>query len=553
MEYIYRGKVPEELIEKALSTYEAYKADKQSLNDRICENDRWYKRWHEVNCDPVYRPDSNTLNSATAYVFSAIENKYADAIDNFPVPTVLEREPSDTQTAQLLSKILPVQLDLSGFKKCYKRNWRRKLKFGTGIYGVFYNAEKDDIELQALNILSVYCDMKIPDVQESQFLFLSQAIDNAALKNQYPDFAPLFEGDAAVDTFDGPATVRDRSEVLDCYYKKPDGSVHLIKFVRGQVIDASEDIPGYEKGIYAHGLYPVVFDVLYPQEDCPFGYGIVDIIRNPQMYVDQLDGIILKNAALSGKQRWLVKDRGAINEEEFKDWSCDIVHVDGSLDESHIRSVQAGGLSDFILQHRLEKINELKEVIGNRDFQQGGTTGGVTAASAISSLQQAGEKLSRSLIDDSFDAYKELIVMCVELIREFYSAERIYRITNELGNIEFAQFSNTLMTHVDYERDALGFPVAVKCRRAEFDIEIIPKRNSPNSREKNNQVVLELWKNGFFQPEQTEMALAALESMNFDGKERLMENLKKLKGATEYGLSDNTGRPAETGVEEGGE
>ena len=62
-----------------------------------------------------------------------------------------------------------------------------------------------------------------------------------------------------------------------------------------------------------------------------------------------------------------------------------------------------------------------------------------------------------------------------------------------------------------------------------------------------------LWKNGFFQHGQTEMALAALESMNFDGKERLMENLKKLKGATEYGLSDNTGRPAETGIEESGE
>jgi len=532
----YRGKVAPELISKALKMYEVYKSEKQPLNDRICENDRWYKRWHEVNTLPPYRDSDNALNSATAYVFSAIENKYADAIDNFPYAHLLEREPGDRKTAQILSKILPAQLEMSGFKKCYKRNWRKKLKFGTGIYGVFYNAEQGEIELQALNILSVYCDMNLPDVQDSQFLFLSQAIDNAVLKQQYPKYAHLFDGDATVDTFSGRSVVRDRSEVLDCYYKKPEGGVHLLKFVKGQVIDASEDIPGYEKGLYAHGCYPVIFDVLYPQEDCPFGYGVVDVIRNPQMYIDRLDGIILKNAVLSGKQRWLVKDKGAINEEEFKDWSKDIVHVDGSLDEAHIRPVQAGRISNFIVQHRLEKINELKEVIGNRDFQQGGTVGGVTAASAIASLQETGEKLSRSMIDDSYDAYKELVVMCIELMREFYEKERVYRITNELGDVEFTTFSNRLLTGVEYERDALGFPVSVDYRRVEFDIEIVPVRNNPSSKEQNNQVIMELWKSGFFRDDMLDSAVLALESMHFDGKELLIENMKQRKGAIYHGL-----------------
>lgn len=528
------SKISAEFIEKAMAAYTSYKSDKSELNERICQNEKWYRKWHEVNKNGEY--DGSSLTAATAFVFSAIENKYADAMDNYPHPKILEREPGDRKTAQLLSKIIPVQLDLSKFKKCYKKNWRKKLKYGTAVYGVFYNREKEDIEIQSLNILGVYCDMNVQDVQESQFLFITNVLDNEMLKQRYPDFTYLFEGDASVETYSGHSVAKDRSEVTDCYYKKCDGSVHLMKFVRNTMIEASEDIPGYEKGIYTHGKYPVVFDCLYQNDDSPFGYGITDVIRNPQMYVDKLDGIILKNAALSGKQRWLVRDKGAINEEEFKDWSKDVIHVDGSLDESHIRPFQAQAMSDFIMAHRQEKIMELKEVIGNRDFQQGSTTNGVTAASAINILQQSGEKLSRVIIDDSFDVYSEVISLCIELIRQFYTRERVYRITNDLGNHEFVTFSNRDMYRQNDE-DCLGFPKDKKFKNAEFDIEIVPERQSPSSREANNQTILELWKSGILSNTAPEVAETVLECMNFDGKERICEKLRQLrnnKGGTEY-------------------
>ena len=531
-----KNKISPEFIEKALRMYETYKSDKQEYNERVCENERWYRKWHEVNSGSGYERGENSLSCATAYVFSAIENKYADAIDNFPHPKILEREPGDAELAETLSKILPVQLDISSFKKCYKRNWRKKLKYGTAVYGIFYNGDLEEIEIKSLNVLGVYCDMNIADVQQSQFLFITQAFDNGILKEQYPKYSQLFEGDASVDTYNGRAVIHDRTEVVDCYYKKADGSVHLMKFVKGTLIEATENEPGYEKGLYAHGKYPVVFDTLYQCDDAPFGYGVVDIIRNPQMYIDKLDSIIIKNAALAGKQRWLVKDKGAINEEEFKDWSKDIIHVEGSLDETHIKAFQAASISDFVLQHRLEKITELKEVIGNRDFQQGATSDGVTAASAIARLQQSGEKLSRAMIDDSFDAYAEIVAICIELMREFYTKEHIYRVLNTSGGYEFINFSNNLM-----KKDALGFPES-GLKRLEFDIEIIPERQSPSSREINNQLILELWRSGIFTNTDPDMAIMILESMNFDGKDRMIERLNKLRTmrGENYGVYDST-------------
>ena len=521
----YSGKIKPEFIQKALKMYQKYKSDKAELHERVISNNKWYKSKYAH----IINPKTNETEPATSFIFSAIENKYADAIDNFPMPNLLEREPSDSETAKILSKIIPVQLDMSGYKKVYKDNWRRKLKHGTAIYGVFYNENKEDIDIRALDILSVFCDMHVKDVQESQFLFIVTAVDNDILKEQYPAFRTLFTGSASVETYSGIHQIDDRTEVIDCYYKKADGTLHMIKFVGSNVIDATEDIEGYENGLYSHGMYPVIFDVLYPEEDCPFGFGIVDTIRNPQMYIDKLDGIIIKNAIVSGKTRWIIRDTGGINEKEFTDLSRDVIHSAGDVGESSIRAVQSNGLSNYVLEHRKEKINELKEVIGNRDFQQGGTTSGVTAASAISTLQQAGEKLSRAIIDDSYDTYKALVIMCIELIREFYSEERVYRITNEIGQTEFASFSNAQLVNKQYITDALGFPIEEKYRRVEFDIDVVPQRQNPFSREANNQTILSLWTNGFFMPDNFDVSIMALQAMNFDGKEKIIENMQNMQ------------------------
>lgn len=521
----YSGNISPEFIAKALKMYQRYSSDKAQLHQRIKENNRWYKS----NYGKMINPHTNETEPATAFIFSAIENKYADAIDNYPTANFLEREPSDTQTAKMLTKIIPAELEMTGFKKVYKDNWRRKLKHGTAVYGVFCDEMNEEIDIKAIDIMNVYCDMYVTDVQQSQFLFIKTAVDNSILRDNYPKFSALFKGDANVETYSGTHQIDDRTEIIDCYYKKTDGTMHMMKFVGSTVIDATEDTPGYENGLYSHGMYPVIFDVLYPEEDSPFGFGIVDIIRNPQQYIDKLDAIIIKNAILSGKQRFLVKENGNVNEKEFTDYSRDIVHCTGNVDETNVKPLQANSLSNYVLEHRNEKINELKEVIGNRDFQQGGTTGSVTAATAITTLQQAGQKLSRTIIDDSYDVFKSLIYMVIELMREFYTENKIYRITNEVGETEFTEFNNSMLINEKPLRDSFGFVIDTEYKRAEFDIDVIPQRENPFSKESNNQTMLSLWTSGFFLPQNFDVSLIVLQNMNFDGKEKIIQQIRELQ------------------------
>lgn len=528
----YTGNVSPELKKKALSALSRYKADKESLRRRIIDNASWYKSQSDNN----FNANTNELKSSTSFVFGAIENKYADAVDNFPSVNILERSIDDERTARILSKIVPVQMDMSGFKKVYKANWRKKLKYGTAVYGVFYDEEEKDIEIRAIDLLNIYCDMRVSDVQNSKFLFIINAVDNDFLCQKYPEMRELFEGDASMEDYGGTTSVENKTIVVDCYYKKGDGSLHLMKMVDDNIIDATEDTPGYEKGLYEHGKFPVVFDVLYPEDNCPFGFGLVDIIKNPQMYIDKLDSAIIKNIMVSSKQRWLYKESVGVNEEDLLDMSKDIIKVQGDL--GGIVPQQATSLGEFALSHLGNKIDRLKEIAGNRDFQQGGVNGGVTAASAISALRQTGEKQSRAIIDDSYDTYKDIVLMVVELMREFFDEQRVYRIIDERGEKHFETFSRENLFRDSVQSDALGFEVGTKREKVEIDIEIIPQKRNAFTRESTNELLLSLWKAGVFSAENIDSAIILIRLMDFEGKEKLVDDLM---GVAERGVLNEQG------------
>lgn len=516
----YNGKIRPEFFSKMVECYTLYKENKRELDRRIIENNKWFKSRYSGGNMEIDEP-------TTPYIFNVIANKHADAIDNYPEPNILEREEKNRPLAEVLTKILPRQLEMCDFKKTYSRAWWYKLKNGASCYGVFFNpmlcGGRGEIDIKKIDLLNMFWEPGVTNIQDSKFLFVTALCDNESLKEKYPQYADKFSGNSSLDatTYEegNNDVLKDKTLIVDCYYKKQRGdiqTVELIKFFYNVILDASEDRG--ENGLYDHGLYPFVMDVLYPDEDSPVGFGMVDIIKNPQMYIDKLDSIISKNAMISGKTRFMIKDNGGLNEYELSDLSKDIIHVAGSVNDDNIRELQTKPLHSFITQHRQNKIEELKEVSGNMDFQQGNTTGGVTAYSAIVALQQAGEKLSRDMIAGSYEAYRDIIALCIELIRQFYDEPRSYRVNGSDGKSEYISFTGT------------EYP-------AEFDISVSAEKNNPYSRITQNQVLTDLWKMGLFRKETIAESILLLESMNLDGKEKLIEGLKKM--SSEQNPADN--------------
>lgn len=519
----YSGNVSPALIEQAKRAYEVYRADKLGLIGRIRDNERFYSRSYQRLSSAAEK----AMSCDTPFVFSAIENTRADIVDNYPVVNILEREPDGSGTAELLSKIVPAQLELSEFRRVFKENTRRKLKYGTAVYGVFYNPSADSIDIRSIDILDIYVDMHIPDIQESRFVFISAAVENELLKEEYPGFAELFEGDAEVESLSESYRLKDRTVVLDCYYKKTDGSVHMMKLCGDTVLAATEDMEGYERGLYNHGQFPVVFDVMYPVEGCPFGFGMIDVGKGIQVEINKLDNAITENVMCASKPRYLAKRNGGIDEGEFRDLSRSVVHYEGETDA--IRPIDSSAISEYCLAHRENKKEELKEILGNRDFQQGQTSGGVTAASAIEELRRTGEKRSRLAINDTYDSYKSIVLMMIELMRQFFSDARYYRISDELGQKAFAKFSNDMMYTVEWSESGAA------TRSLVFDIDVVPQQENPYARDTVNKTVMDLWNSGMITPERAAGAIIALKSMNFDGRERLISDLQQLMESEKNG------------------
>jgi hypothetical protein len=556
-------------VEKAISTLKKYKDGKANLERRIIENELWYKLRHwevmrssgnglTVGTDALGNTGVTTATAsngavrpepASAYLFNVITNKHADAMDNYPEVNVLPRERSDEQDAKMLSAILPVVLERSGFEDTYSVNWWEKLKHGTAVYGHFWNQELEnglgDIDIQSIDLLNIFWEPGITDIQDSRNLFIVGLHDNDLLAEQYPQLKGKLGGtviDVSKYIHDDTVDTSDKSLVVDWYYKVklPSGKkqLHFAKFVPAAPSDkallyASENDPDIVDGWYMHGEYPVVFDTLFPEKGTPVGFGFIAVAKDPQLYIDKLGQNIMESAIIHAKQRYFVVTDTGINEDEFLDISKPIVHVQGqSLDERKLMAIQNPDMPSDVFTAYTAKIEEMKETSANRDFSQGSTGGGVTAASAIAALQEAGNKVSRDMIAASYRAYTKGNYMDIELMRQNYDEARNFRIVGSNADYQFISYSNANLKEQPLPSAYPG--EAPMFRRPVFDIKLKASRKSPFSRASQNELAKELYGAGFFNPERAQEALGALELMDFEGKDKVLERV--VEGQTMYNL-----------------
>ena len=501
----------------------------------MIENEQWYRMRH---WECMRRGAKNQVEPTSGWLFNAIANKHAEAMDNFPRPNVLPREEGDRALAQALGSILPVILQQEDFEEVYDRVMDDKLKGGTGIYGVFWDPEKlnglGDIALTRVDVLNLYWESGITDIQQSRNVFYLRLVDNDLLTEKYPQL----EGKLASEAdglnrylYEDRVDTTDKSAVIDWYYKKDQNgrtTLHYCKFVGDTVLYSTENEEDTRaRGWYDHGLYPFVLDPLFRTAGSPCGFGYIDVAKSAQEYVDRGNQAILQNMLSSARPRHFIRVDGAVNEEEYADLSRDFVHVDGALGDDSIKPIAAKPLSDIYVSVVNGKIDELKEVTGNRDVSNGGTVSGVVAASAIAAMQEAGSKLSRDSNMASYRAFRKVCLMVVELIRQFYELPRCFRILGEGGSQEFISFTNAAMQP---RPQGVELGVDMGSRMPLFDVEIGAEKQSPYSRLSQNEMAMQFYTAGLFDPARWEQAVGALEMMDFDGKNRVLQYVRENGG-----------------------
>ena len=522
-----------EEVARAEQILQKYKVGKAALDQRLVDNELWFRMGHWKNYqNPMME---GKPQPSSGWLFNSIANKHADAMDNYPAPNVLPRAPDDEQTARVLSSVLPVVLEQADYEQVYSDTWWRKLKQGTGVKGVFWDPEQrggvGEITVRPMNLLMLYWEPGVDDIQASPNFFSLSLEDTDQLTERWPQLEGHSTSALEVPHYlhDGGLDTNGKSVVVDWYYKKRNAEgrrvLHYCKFCNGVVLYASENDPEYAgRGFYDHGQYPFVFDPLFVEEDSPAGFGYIDVMKECQTAIDRMNHAMDENVLLSSKQRYVLSDAAGVNEEELADFSRDIVHVVGRLGDDSFRPLQTTGLQGNSLSYRNSRIEELKEISGNRDMTQGGTAGGVTAASAIAALQEAGSKLSRDMLKSAYRAFAKECYLIIDLMRQFYDEERIFRIIGETGRSEFVHFSGEALR-------AQALPgvggVELGSREPVFDIVVSAEKKSTFSRLSQNETAKECYQLGFFAPRNADAALAALEMMDFEGIEKVRQRVRQ--------------------------
>ena len=511
-----------------------YKEGKKELESRLVENEAWYRlrHWDYIKGGR----DGIDVEAKTAWLFNSIFNKHADAMDNYPEPNILPRERGDIEEADKLTKIIPLVLEHSKFEKTYSDAWWYKLKHGCAAYGVFWDTTKEnglgDVSIKKVDLLNIFWEPGINDIQDSANLFICELEDVDTLKGRYPSMADQITAGKNIEITEyiteDDIDNSKKALVVDWYYKMKnengDDTLQYVKYTGDTVLYATEETNLASTGLYDHAMYPLHLDVLFPLEGTPAGFGFIDLCKNTQMHIDKMDSIILQNAYENGLQRYFAKEGMGINKEQFADYTNRIVDFAGGNPNEDLIPVESRTIPSILSNHRQAKIDEMKETSGNRDVSQGSSSGGVTAAAAIAALQEAGNKLSRDIIKGSYRCYTDICYMVIELIRQFYDETREFRITGEDGNVDFIDYENSNLKLTELP------PIEgqeTRYKQSTFDIKVKAQKSNPYSRMSQNELAKELFAGGYFNPQLADQALIALEMMDFEGKQTVVEKIAK--------------------------
>lgn len=537
-------------VSEVLQVLREYKDGKTSVDMKATENQEWWRLRHWNVIKGKTEAGKAKVDVGSAWAVNSILNKHADLMDSFPKANVLAREADDEEEAQILSKILPAIEEHTDAEQVYNTAGYDFLIDGTAITSVLWDPMAHDgmgdIKKTNVDIHNVFWQPGIEDIQQSKYFFDVSVADVNDVKLQYPEIADKIgggkQGFITEYIHDDNINHQNDIEIINCYYKKlemrpvlinidpqtvakhlvPREILHMAIIIGDQCVFCSEDSPEYQDGFYKHGKYPYVFRKCFPVKDSPCGFSYLDIMKYPQRDIDKLDQAIIKNTMMKAKPRWWVKKNADINKEAFADWDEEIVEVGSGDLGSAVQQMDVDTIPSIVETHLEAKIDELKEISGNRDFSQGSTASGVTAASAIAALQEAGSKLSRDINKAMYRGSREEYYLEIELIRQFYTEPRTFRVDDGTGHYEYMDYSNVNIAPQD-----ITTPDGIRHKKSIFDLEVSAEKQSPFSRASQNETAKELYQMGLFAPDNATPALVCLDMMEFEGKEKIKQQIQQ--------------------------
>jgi hypothetical protein len=492
--------------------YSKAKQARKAVDDKWIE---WYqmfrgRQWRENR--PSYR-HAEVIN----LIFRAIQSEVPIVMDTRPKIEYIPTEPGDLELASVLNQVLESDWEAG--------NWLYKLTeivyesrfYGTGTGSMIYDPDAamgmGRIVFESEDTFCAFPDKYARNVNEKANYFVwaePKPID--LLKRKYPEHKEHIKSDLMdmsqwerknfSETIKSirAGDARVFTEGTSKYdLESKDEALEITLYIHDQEY-VEEEVKGIDKDTGAEGIsyvqmlkYPMgrkvvtvsgvlVEDVPLEFEDKKFPYlrltnyidprqywGISEIeqLESPQKMFNKLVSFALDVLTLMGNPIWVVDTTSGIDTDNLFNRPGLVVEKEPG---SEVRREEGVHLQPYVLN----MINEIKmwfdDISGSNDVSRGNRPEGVTAASAISALQDAQQTRIRQK-SRNLDAFlQDMGKMYASRVFQYYDTPRIFRVTGQENSQNYFKF------HVDKVEatDEMGQPTGeiksvAKVRQIQFN------------------------------------------------------------------------------------
>lgn len=485
---------PEEkrAIKLVESLFEKSKKHKEKYDEKWLDNYKDFrgKQWKEAR--PQYR-HSEVVN----LIFQSIQSSVPIITDARPKFEFIPEEPSDREFAEIMNQISEADW--------IKYNWQNELVeavydaafYGTGFASMHFDPDMEyglgAAVMRSEDPFYVFPDPQARDInKESRYFIYAEPLEVPEIRKRYeqgkyvkPDMVDLYKGSkteldkikfkSPVDNktiLEGPSTSEikdDNRSLVKTLYIKDDEIEELereVQNAKGEIVKEFQQKLKYPKGRkivvasgvvledkeieYEDGMFPYARLVNYTLPREFFGISDVEQLSGPQKVFNKLLSFSLDVLTLMGNPIWVVDTSSGIDTDNLFNRPGLIVEKQPG---SEVRREEGVQLQPFVLQLVDRMKSYFDDVGGQNEVSRGVRPEGITAAEAIKSLQEAAQQRLRlkSRFLDQF--LQDLGQMYLSRALQFYSAPRVFRITNNDGS------QNYFKLHIETKVDANGEPL----------------------------------------------------------------------------------------------
>lgn len=513
-----------ELIQQAYGRLQIWRDGCREMHERARES-RKIILLQDPRQDEGSKGDKKTIQLQT--LKSTFNNCIADQMDNMPEALMVPETKDLTDVADDLTDLVRFILNENNYETIHRRRVEDFFCTGTAVIQIAWDRDMDhgkgNVAVLRWPVEAFLWDPASESIQDARAIFKVSWHPMSWYEQHYPDKrADMGSDETLYDDLGVPDSQdsthpgdESKAMLIEYWYRLYDAkkrryTINVAYLAGGTLLEKAEDV-------YSHGMYPFVVDAFTPIEGLPVGDGMVQELVPMMRYINRYASYIDMNLRMSSKGRLLVDRNAGIDKQALLDWENDVVEGD-RIDSSALQWMQTTPFTSMVTAQMLQLQNDIKQDSGQNQFTRGETAGGVTAASAISALQEAGGKMTRMRTNALNSGFREIVEQIMWLISQFYEKNRIVFVTGRKEGETREVAASPERLFGKHEKGRVPPPP--------YTVQVQVQRRNPLRQQAQNELFMQAYSMSA-QAGQIFPLSALFELLQVDGKDRILPVLRQ--------------------------